>query len=108
MMYEPKLAENSKERGGGGVPDANECIPERCNGFLERFWGLLGGFLERFGRAFGRQGLYFLEPFGDHFPSTIKKIHPKRHPKIDAENVSKNDAKRLQNDTRMDAQIDDI
>ena len=47
-------------------------------------------------------------PFGDHFPSKIKKWHPKRHPKIDAEKVSKIDAKRLQNDAKMDAKMIDF
>ena len=32
-------------------------------------------------------------PFGDHFRPKIEKRRQKRHPKIDAEKVSKNDAK---------------
>ena len=33
--------------------------------------------------------------FGSHFLSKIKKCHPKNDPKIDAEKVSKNDAKMM-------------
>ena len=42
------------------------------------------------------------------FHQKSKKWHPKRHPKIDAEKVSKIYAKRLQNDAKMDAKIDDF
>ena len=44
---------------------------------------------------------------GDHFPSKVEKWHPERPPKIDAEKVSNNNAKRLQNDAKMDGQIYD-
>ena len=47
-------------------------------------------------------------PFGDHFRSKIKKWYPKKHSKINAEKVSKNDTKRLQNDAKMDAKINDF
>ena len=42
-------------------------------------------------------------------PFSIKseKWHPKEHLKIDAEKVSKIDAKRLQNDAKIDAKIND-
>ena len=42
------------------------------------------------------------------FDQKSKKWYPKRHPKINAETVSKNDAKRLQNDAKMDAKIFDF
>ena len=42
------------------------------------------------------------------FDQKSKKCNPKRHPKIDAEKVSTIDAKRLQNDTKMDARMVDL
>ena len=48
------------------------------------------------------------DPFGDHFPLKIKKWHPKRHPKIDAEQVSKINAKRIEHETKIDAKINDF
>ena len=56
-------------------------------------------FLERFGVAPGRQkrapSKMNASLLGAIFGQKSKKWHPKRHPKIDAEKVSKNDAKRL-------------
>ena len=50
--------------------------------------------------------------FGCHlatiFDQKSKKWHPKRHPKINAEKVSKNHEKSIQNDVKMDAQINDF
>ena len=72
-------------------------------------------FLERFWRAPGCQKSSARceteVPFGDHFQPKIeksKKWHPESHPKIDAEKVLKNDAKRLQNEAKMDAKIYDF
>ena len=42
------------------------------------------------------------------FDQKSKKWHPKRHPKIDAEKVSKNHEKSIQNDAKMDAKINDF
>ena len=42
------------------------------------------------------------------FDQKSKKLYPKSHPKIDTEKVSKNDAKRFQNDAKMDAEIYDF
>ena len=69
-------------------------------------------FLERFWAAFGREVLSGRDAFGSHldaiFAQKSKKWHPKKHPKIDAEKVSKIDAKRLQNDAKMDAKMIDF
>ena len=69
-------------------------------------------FLDGPGRQKGAPRLYFLVGFGSHlatiFHQKSKKWHPKRHPKIDAEKVSKIDAKRLQNDAKMDAKINEF
>ena len=69
-------------------------------------------FLERFG---GGPCAPKMETFkfcrtilGAIFDEKPNKWHPKRHPKIDAEKVSKNDAKRIQNDAKMDAEIYDF
>ena len=45
---------------------------------------------------------------GAIFGQKSKKLHPKWHQKIDAEKVSKNDAKGSQNDAKMDAKNDDF
>ena len=67
-------------------------------------------FLERFGAA--TKMVTASSAFGPLlatiFDKNPKKWHPKRHPKIDAEKVSINYAKRLQNDAKMDAQIYDF
>ena len=69
-------------------------------------------FLERFGAAFGRKkdqtGRFERILLATIFDQKSKKWHPKRFPKIDAEKVSKNDEKRLQNDAKMDAIIYDF
>ena len=56
-------------------------------------------FLERFWTALGRQMLTAPDAFGillaTVFAQKSKKWHPKKRPKIDAEKVSKIDAKRL-------------
>ena len=60
------------------------------------FWGGLGaqkGALSKLSASI----------LGAIFDQKSKKRHPKRHLKIDAEKVSKNDEKRLQNDAKMDA-----
>ena len=46
--------------------------------------------------------------FGTIFHQKPKKWHPQSHPKIDAEKVTKSDAKRLQNDDKIDAKINDV
>ena len=57
----------------------------------------------------GERVLNFWSPFGAIlgaiFYKTSKKWHPKVHPKIDAEKVLKNDAKRIQNEAKIDAEI---
>ena len=69
-------------------------------------------FLERFEVAPGRQMLvpckFCRTILGAIFYQKSKKWHPKRHPKIDAEKVSKIDAKRVQNDAKIDAEIIDF
>ena len=52
-------------------------------------------FFKRFGMPKCLRIGCFWDPFGDHFPPKIKKWHPKKHAKIDAEKVSKNDAKMM-------------
>ena len=42
---------------------------------------------------------------GDNFRQNIQNIRPKRHLKIDAGEVSKNDDKMLKNNTKIDAEI---
>ena len=55
-------------------------------------------FLYRFGVAFGTPGgassTFWGAILGAIFDQKSKKRHPKKHQKIDAEKVSKNDAKR--------------
>ena len=74
--------------------------------------GVADAFLQRFRNAFGRQQggpTYFLGCLlATIFDQKSKKWHPKRHPKIDAEKVSKNDEKSIQNDAKMDAKINDF
>ena len=70
-----------------------------------RFWSVLGRPLGR--QSGDRQG-FCRTHLGAIFDKKSKKWHPKRHPKIDAEKVSKNDEKRLQNDAKMDARIYDF
>ena len=70
-----------------------------------RFWSVLG-------RPLGRQGgvcnMLSGSNLGAIFDQKSKKWHPKRHPKIDAEKVSKNHEKSIQNDAKMDAKINDF
>ena len=68
-----------------------------CRGFLEGPWD-----------AKTRLLIYFPVHFGTIFAQKSKKWHPKRHPKIDAEKVSKNHEKSIQNDAKMDAKINDF
>ena len=65
------------------------------------FWGGLG-------RQKGDRPNVGTDHFGSHFPSKIKKWHPKNHLKIDAEEVSKNDAKWTKNEAKMEPKIDDF
>ena len=68
-------------------------------------------FLERFGAASGAApppGIYFWEPVGSHFRSKFEKMHPKKHPKINAEKVMKIDAKRIENEAKIDTKICDF
>ena len=65
-------------------------------------------FLERFGGAKVRLLIYFPVNSGAIFDQKSKKWHPKSHPKINAEKESKNYAKRLQNEAKMDAEIHDF
>ena len=72
-----------------------------ADAFLERFWSARGANWET--ACSIRRSI-----LGAIFDEKSKKWHPKRHPQIDAEKVSENDEKRLQNDAKMDAQIDDL
>ena len=62
-------------------------------------------FLERFGAALGSQrgatGRFERILLATIFGPKSKKWHPKRHPKIDAEKVSKNYAKWTKNEAKM-------
>ena len=70
-----------------------------------RFWNV---FVCPWGRSLVRS-LYWLGPFPGPFSIKIsKKWHTKRHPKINAEKVSTNYAKRLQNETKINAKIYDF
>ena len=60
------------------------------------------------GRVKGDRMVYPALPFGDHFQSKIEKRHPNRYAKIDAEKVLKIDAKRGQNEAKIDAEIIDF
>ena len=66
-----------------------------------RFWTVLGRQMVRGRDAFGSL-------LATIFDQKSKKCHPKRHPKIDAEKVSKNDEKSIQNNAKMDAKINDF
>ena len=72
-----------------------------ADAFLERFWAAQGG--KRETAVFQRRTL-----LATIFHQKSKKWHPKRHPKIDAEKVSKNHEKSIQNDAKMDAKINDF
>ena len=62
-----------------------------------------------FGTTIGRQVTPRATVFGTHlttiFDQKSKKWHTKRHPKIDAEKVSKNYEKSIQNEVKIDAKI---
>ena len=45
---------------------------------------------------------------GAIFGQKLEKRYPKKHQKIDTEKVLKIDAKRLQNEAKMDAKINDF
>ena len=56
----------------------------------------------------GGPGILRTGTLGAIFDQKSKKWHPKRHLKIDAEKVSKNHEKSIQNDAKMDAKINDF
>ncbi len=60
--------------------------------------------LERGSPKVSRPGCFWI-PIGDHFRLKVEKTVSKKLLKIDAEKVEKLDAKRLQNDAKIDAKI---
>ncbi len=69
-----------------------------------RFWSVLGAtWVEN-----GTVPHCFWTTCGDNFHQKLKKWHPKKHPIIDAEKVSKIDAERLQNEAKMESKINDF
>ena len=66
-----------------------------------RFWSVFGSFFEACTNLDGPR-------LATIFGQKSKKCHPKKHAKIDAEKVSKNDAKRVQNEAKIDTEIIDF
>ena len=68
---------------------------------------VFGPFLEGFGAPKVERGTMLGVLLATIFHQKPKQWLSKSHPKIDAEKVSKFDAKRYQNDIKMDAEIND-
>ena len=99
---------NLPRPGGGTIAAGNRNRSEIDEKLRLRRGCVFGTFLGRLGRQTDDRMVYPPLRFGSRFPSKIEKWHPKKHPKIDAEKVSEIDAKRLQNEAKMESKINDF